>query len=313
MSARLPGVSEPMRSSRPSTRAAPMVAISSSLRGVSSGSPGRTRRPPAEHRREAPLDRAVEEALDVEHHAQLPERVGRDGAGDIAAEHDLDAALHGAAHDIGRRALGVGGRREAERHAGLGHPLELGVADQVAVDHQQVRVPAGPAASSLSMVPVSLTWMQLGAFEGTRESQLPLQAGRADRIDAEADGREAGGIMKRVVDPPAVVVARHRPAGTRRACTGHEGIGEEVADAGAAQRLDRGVGVARAADVVAVVDDGRGAVGQHLEAADPGGVDSCPRACSGCAAAGTSSSSRPAIDRARIRAARSATGRYGHR
>ena len=87
-----------------------MVAISISRRGVSRGSPGRTGRPAADDRREAALHRAVEKALDVEHDAQLAERVGGDGTGDVAAEHDLDAAIDGAAHDIGGRALRVGGR-----------------------------------------------------------------------------------------------------------------------------------------------------------------------------------------------------------
>ena len=182
MSARLPGVSEPIRSSRPSTRAAPMVAVSISRRGVSSGMPGRTggRRPT--HGREAALHRAVEEALDVEHHAQLAQRVGRDRTGDVAAEHHVDAAIDGAAHDIGRRALRVGGRREAERHAGPRHQLELGIGDQVAVDHQKSG-PSRPAAFSRSIVPVSLTWMQLGALSVAREGELlfEIPARRSNR------------------------------------------------------------------------------------------------------------------------------------
>ena len=62
-------------------------------------------RPPADHGREAALHRAVEIALDVEHHAQLAERIGRDRTGNVAAEHHLDAAIDGAAHDVGRSAL----------------------------------------------------------------------------------------------------------------------------------------------------------------------------------------------------------------
>ncbi len=53
----------------------------------------------------------------------------------------------------------------------------------------------------------------------------------------------------------------------------HEGIGEQVTDTGFLQPRDRGGCVVRPAYVVAVIDDGGRAVGQHFEAADIGGIE----------------------------------------
>jgi hypothetical protein len=138
MSARLPGVSEPILRSSPSARGADGGDLEQPTRRQQGQS--RPRRGPASSDAgEAALHGAVEEALHVEHHTQLPQRIGGDAAGDVAAEHHVDATVHGATHDVGRRALGVGRRREADRRMGPGHAFELEVADQVAVDDQKVR------------------------------------------------------------------------------------------------------------------------------------------------------------------------------
>ena len=99
-----------------------------------------------------------------------------------------------------------------------------------------------------------------------------LEPQRADGIDAEPDGGEACRIVELVMDQPAVGQAVLRPGKLVRQDR-HEGIGEQVADAGFLQRRDRGGRVGGAAYVVAVVDDGRRAVGQHLEAADVGRIE----------------------------------------
>jgi len=173
------------------------------LRGVSNGRPGRTggRRPSTleKLRSMAP----VEIALDVEHDAQLAQRVRGHGAGNIAAEHHVDAALYGATHDVGRSALGVGRGREAERHAGIGHALKLGIADQVAVNHQQIgaeQARSGELVYGARFVDMDAARRPQLASKG----QLLLQIRRADRVDAEADGGEAAGIVELIVDAPAV-------------------------------------------------------------------------------------------------------------
>ena len=223
MSARLPGVSEPMRSPRPSTRAA-VMARAISRRGVSSGRPGRTGgRAPA--RREAAFHGAVEIALHVEQTPAAP-AVRRHGAECRSRHQSTPRSTGGARHRP--RALGVGRGREASA-CRRRHALELGIADQVAGDHQQ----SGPSTLGCELVygaglvDVDAAW----CLEVAREGELPLQARCANRFDAEADGGEALGIVEFVVDAPAVRHSILRPrelVGCRR----HERIGEEMADAG---------------------------------------------------------------------------------
>src|SRR5581483_12253228 len=100
-----------------------------------------------------------------------------------------------------------------------------------------------------------------------REGELPGELRPANRIDAEADRRQTPGIVEALVDALAVLITAARLGKIVR-MRGHEGILEQVPDAACLQRLDRGLGVTWRADVVAVVDDRRRAIRQHLESAD---------------------------------------------
>ena len=52
------------------------------------------------------------------------------------------------------------------------------------------------------MVPVSLTWMQLGALSSRAKASCFSSPGAPIEFDAEADGGEALGIVELVVDAP---------------------------------------------------------------------------------------------------------------
>ena len=94
------------------------------------------------------------------------------------------------------------------------------------------------------MVPVSFTWMQLGAFSSRAKASCFSSPAAPIEFDAEADGGETCRIVELVIDHPSVGDAILRPRKAVRQ-DGHEGIGEEVTDAGFLQRRDRGAGRSR--------------------------------------------------------------------
>jgi hypothetical protein len=138
------------------------------------------------------------------------------------------------------------------------------------VDHQQV----GPEQAGGMQLVDRAGLVDVDAARGfqlARKPELQRQALRTDRFDAEADRRDANRIVIAIVDAPCVV----EPGGRREVVRleGHERIFEQMPDPGRLQRLERARRVVGRADVVAIVDDRRGAVGQHLEAADIGCIE----------------------------------------